>query len=367
MNTTGITTNAEQNVEEYEDRAMKKRKAAIIAATGGAGLVAGAAIAGGTAFAASPDHNLDLDDTLSVDDVLNGAEVGPEAVPEPQPVQQSTTQYVYVEKPQPVQEPENQSEPEVIWEETDRYVVNDQVVATTQQGTVDGHKFMIVDADGDNIADVIAIDANDNGVFESDEVQRLTPEDKIFTLNKTAHTRDHIYEQEEEIDDDWIYPDDPDDPDEPIDPRYGYDPDERPIHNNFEDEKTGERYDNDFAYRNPDYNPRADVDYGSNEKYLAEDHEYDREDYHAGISDGEEKFMASADTYPDSADEYDGYYEPDEELVASTSGYSTEDYIDYDSTPDYISDEPAVEMTADTTPLEEDSFDSMMGGEEFIG
>lgn len=305
MNTTGITTNPEQNVEDYEDLAIKKSKAAKVAAIGGAGVVAGAAIAGGTAYAASNTDN-HLEEGLTLNDMLGGAEVGPDAVVEPQEEPKPTTQYVYVEKPAPAPEPE--PEPDVVWNETDVYIVDDKVVATTQQGTVEGHRFMIADVDGDNVADMIAIDANDNGMFESDEMQSLTPEDRLFTIHETPVVRSHIYEDPTSgyAQEDVNYADDR---------RYAYNEDDR-IHNNFEDEKTGERYSDDFADNNPDYNPRADVDYGNSDRYLAEDYSYGHQEYHAGIEE--------------------------------------------------TTDEPAVEMADMETP-EEDSFDSMMNAEEFLG
>ena len=102
---------------------------------------------------------------------------------------------------------------------------------------------------------------------------------------------------------------------------------EEVIHNNFEDEKTGESYRGDYAENNPDYNNHADVDYESKE-YLAENDKYDTNDgnYSASMDD-------NADTY------------------------TAEDYVEEETAEDNY-----------TAEVEEDSsYDEMMGGEEFLG
>lgn len=66
----------------------------------------------------------------------------------------------------------------------------------------------------------------------------------------------------------------------------------REIHNNFEDEKTGEKYSGDFAEDNPDYNPRANVDYNDNEEHqqdMADASDMEDESYDS-IMDSEEMF-----------------------------------------------------------------------------
>lgn len=318
MNTNEIT-NTGMNIEDYEDQAVKKSKLAKGIGIAAGAAVGGAAIAAGTTYAATThDDNDTLNEALTADEIAMGAEVGEDIEPTPEPTPEPTTQYVYVEKPAPEPEPEPEPapepEPEVVWDETTNYYVGDEKVMSVEKGTVDGHDFMLVDADADGHADVLAIDVNNNHQYEADEIIRYTPADHVHMGHETAHTIDNHYMPENV----WETPNN--------DP-YAYnggEGNEETIHNNFEDEKTGEEYHGDFADNNPDYNPTADVDYGSNDQYLAENYGYDGDDqnYHAGI-----------DT--------DSYDEP--------------------------TVEPSSDLMADSGEMPEDSYDDMMDSEEFLG
>lgn len=307
MNTNG--TNPGMSVEDYENMAVQKSNTAKRVAAGAAVLVGGAAIAGGAAYAASPDTN-PADEALTVDDVVNGAEVA-EAY---QPVEethetQTTTQYVYVEKPAAEEEAE---ESDVTWDETKNFYEDGEKTGSVEYGTVDGHKFALVDVDGDEHADGLFIDMNNNGEFENDElVATYDPSDHVHMGHETARVTNNY----DHTAPDYIYT--VDDPGNEVAQNNGM------IHNNFEDEKTGESYHDDFAENNPDYNPDA---YDGNDNYLAENNSYDEGDdvYSADMEDG----LAQETSYDD---KYDG-----EDIdVAET----------YDS----------------------DSYDSMMGAEEFMG
>lgn len=267
MNTN--SNNSGVNIEDYEDLAVRKSKMAKKTALGAAGVVGVGAIAGGTAYAATAGDDT-IEDAVTTDDLINGADTGMEMQPvEEAPAPQTTTQYVQVQQPAP--EPE--SETEITWDEATNYYVDGEKVISTESGTVDGHNFTIVDFDGDDHADLIAVDSNNNGRYDDNEIMELSPSDHVHMGHETAKTTNEQFYAN--IDSPRGY--------SPESESYAYNGGE-PIHNNFEDEKTGENYYGDYAENNPDYNPRADVDYGENNgQYLAEDYRYSENESYAGI------------------------------------------------------------------------------------
>lgn len=295
MNTNLPTT--DMNIEDYEDQAVKKSKLAKGIGIAAAGAVGGAAIVAGTTYAANVGEDDTLDVPLTADEMIPGAQIGEEIEPEPETPAQPTTQYVYIEKPAP--EPEPEKEPEIVWEETNNYYVDGEKIGSTEEGSYDGHDIMIADIDGDGHADYLAYDANNNHRYEVDEIISLTPQDNIHMGSHTAHTNNHHYDSDlayigEEPSGDYIYANN-----EP-----------HQIHNNFEDEKTGEDYYGDFAENNPDYNPHADMDFGSNDQYLAENYDYDGGNYHAGLNEIEEESnVAEQPDLADATDSYDDSYD----------------------------------------------------------
>lgn len=304
MNT--IATNTGMNIEDYEDQSAKRSKLAKSIGITAAGAVGGAAIAAGTAYAAQPGEDDILDGPLTVDEMADGAQVGDEFQPEPEVTPEPTTQYVYVEKPAPEPEPE----PEITWDETTNYYVDGEKVMTVEEGTIDDHKFMLVDADADGHADLLAIDVNKNGTYENDEIIEYTPADHVHMGHATAHTTEEHYNAV----DPWTNP-------HPEPDTYAYNPGGNSIHNNFEDEKTGEEYHGDFAENNPDYNPSANMDYSEgNTQYLAENYDYDDNGtYQAGLNEDNMDESTVAPQYDmadaDSMDEdYDTMMESEEFL-----------------------------------------------------
>lgn len=301
-------TTTDMNIEDYEDQAIKKSKLAKGIGIAAAGAVGGAAIAAGTTYAATVEDTV-LDEPLNAEELINGAEIGEEIEPITEPAPQPTTQYVYVEKEVPEPEPEKTTD--VTWDETTNYYVNGERILSVEEGSIDGRDVMLIDEGADGVADYLAYDVNNNHVYEENEVIKLTPMDNIHMGNPTAHTTDNHYEAAffgEEKPEDY-YAD--------------YVPEPHHIHNNFEDEKTGEEYYGDFAENNPDYNPNADMDYGNSNHYLAENYEYDGED--------------------------SGYYQ------AGLDESAVEDNVAY---------QPDI---ADASEIDEDSFDSMINTEEFLG
>lgn len=309
MNTNG--TNPGMSVEDYENMAVKKSNTAKRVAAGAAVLVGGAAVAGGAAYAASPDGN-PSDETLTVDDVVNGAEVAENYQPAEETHEtQTTTHYVYVEKPAAEEENED---PAVTWDETRNYYVDGEKTGSVEYGTVDGHKFALVDVDGDEHADGLYIDINGNGQFEEDElVATYEPTDHVHMGHETAR----VVNNNENYTDYFF-----------SGGNTGQEVAQNGemIHNNFEDEKTGESYHGDYAENNPDYNPDA---YDGNGNYLAENNSYD--------------------------DDADGVYSAE---VGD---------MDNDLAQESYDEKYYGEDVAETETDGSDSYDSMMSGEEFLG
>lgn len=283
--------NNPMNVEDYENMAVRESNNAKRVAAGAALFVGGAAVAGGAAYAATNDPKPDEDNTLTVDDIVDGGNVGNEYQPEAQP-EPKTERIIYVEK-QPEPEPEPEPEDSLTWEEqTVIYDRNGNVVMSEETGQYNGHKFALIDADGDDHADFLAIDVDDNGRFDDNEFVKYEVSDHVHMGHDTPNKKEIYYdltnnpEQELEKDDDDIL---------------GNDGDEEIIYNNFEDEKTGEDYSGDYAENNNDYNPNADVnEYAGtyteeNDGYLEEEMiSDDSEDFEDEYENEESDYMSDA-------------------------------------------------------------------------
>lgn len=334
MNTNG--TNPGMNVDDYENMAVQKSNTAKRIAAGAALFVGGAAVASGAAYATADNGDLPSpDEALTSEDIIDGANAGQgsEGADNSQP-QQVTEKVVYVEKNvEPEQKPEPDQGSTVTWDDkTVVYDENGNVVASSESGTIEGKNFTLLDIDGDEHADILAVDADGNGQYDDSEITRLDVSDHVHMGHETAHTKE-IHNGSSLFD-------------EPAEDSHyvAQNEHEQTIHNNFEDEKTGESYHDDYAENNPDYNPNADVnDYGDN-NYLAENDSYD-------AADG--SYSAEANT--DYLAESDGYdKEPEENYMAEAQ----DEDEPLESSADYIED-----YTADAG----DSYDTMMGAEEFAG
>lgn len=364
MTTNG--TNPGMSVEDYENMAVQKSNVAKRVAAGAAVFVGGAAVAGGAAYAANQNDNQTDETPLTEQDIVNGAGVGETYKQE---TEETTQEHiVYVEKPQPQpQHNDNTSEDEtsITWDNTTDYYVDGEKQGSIEEGTIDGHKFALVDTTGDNHANYLAIDMNDNGQFEDDEIIAYTPEDHVHMGHDTAHTTEKHYESNGEEDVYYSEGSHGQNINDIAENNNGKSDDM--IHNNFEDEKTGEEYSGDYAENNPDYNPDADVDYSEhNDNYLAENDKYDDDEndmeYTAGLN---------IDDQDDEKLGYDIEVENNDNELAYGSVDDVEDTNDnelaYGSVDDVVEDDDndmAYEEPADEEP---DSYDSMTGGDEFLG
>lgn len=241
-------TVSDVNVDVYEDKAINRSKMARNVAIGAAvvGGVGVAATAAAATVAANEDPAYDEileDDTLTVDDLTDGASIGEAPVQEVEVVHvsQSAPAPVHTVEPTPV---EPQDDNQITWDETQELYVDGQKVMSMESGTLNGQKFALMDADGDNIADAIGIDINHNGAIEENEIFETDPSDRLAMGNPTAHSKEiHMFSDSDNM--------------------MAYNSaeqqqfDDNAIHNDFMDEKTGERYYGDYAENNPDYNPNA--------------------------------------------------------------------------------------------------------------
>lgn len=206
---------------------------------------------------------------------------------QPQPVQpQPQPQPVTPVEPTPP-EPDG---PDVSFDKTIHYYdENQNLVVTEENGTINGQQFKLVDVDGDMRADLLAYDADNNGIINEDEIVELSGKDQIAMGHATTqHEVKFVTMQEPEPE--------PEPYIEPYDIHEEKDLADDTIQNDFEDEKTGENYSHDYAENNEDYN-NGEVDHYSAESsdesdYAYEDENKEEDDY--GYND-----LAENDTVDD--------------------------------------------------------------------
>lgn len=312
-------TYSAMNVDDYENMAVQKSNNAKRVAAGAALFIGGAAVAGGAAYAATEHETPDVtdDSPLTAEDVVEGGNVGKDYQPEVH--NETTERVVYVEKhegPSHGQDSEQADETQVTWDEkTVVYDEDGNVVGSVESGTIQGHNFALFDVDGDNHADYLAIDADGNGQFDDNEIVKYDVSDHVHMGHETAYTKEihnnNQYIVSEDRGEDIARNDD----------------DREIIHNNFEDEKTGESYSGDYAENNRDYNPNADMDsYGNSDNYLAENDRYDGYDdsYSANV---DEQYLAENNN-EDSEPYEDFAYEEDDDDTEDSNYYAENDTQD---------------------------------------
>lgn len=216
------------NLDEYEDLAVKNSSTAKRVGVGAAVLAGGAAIAGGTAYAAT--HTSAPEMPLTEQDAMAGANVASayqEEAEQAEPVETKVEHHHHHHYEQPQPEPEA----DIQYSQEENVYVGDEKVMTIERGTVEGHNFETVDLDGNGLANVIMVDVNDNGRYETNEMVKVTDADGIRVGGHAEHVENHHYRTANMMANN----------DEP--------------QNDFQDEKTGEDYHDDLAENNPDYNP----------------------------------------------------------------------------------------------------------------
>ena len=212
--------------------------------------------------------------------------------------------------------------PEIEYKETTYYYDDEgNLVKGMDMGTYDGKLFAIVDHDGDRHGDAMWYDKNGDGDVSDDEFYDISGSN----LTIGTHGGRQLYVNAntgEKID-------------------YVPTPDYNPhgdsladIHNDFDDEKSGEEYRDDLAQNNQDYRNHEDV------------HQYD--EYHAGV-ETDEPLVAEEDSI-------DGNYdvESHEEDTLYAENYTLED----DNTEDYaLNEEDNIESSDDSDMAYNDDVD----------
>jgi len=281
-------TNEDYQLEELENAAVNKsNNAKRIAAA--AGLLATGGAAGYAATNIPTSDTEEPVETLTEEDLESVADTGANQVQEPD-VKPQPVQPQHATPVQPT--PPAQDEVDVSFDKTTHYYdENNNLVMTTEEGTVNGQQFKLVDVDGDMRADILAYDADGNGVINEDEIVELSGKDQIAMGHATAQHDDQFIAIHEPEPEPYI---------EPYDINEEKDYADNTIHNDFEDEKTGETYSHDYAENNEDYN-NGEVEHYSAES--SDDSDYAYEDEGKEESDYEYNDLAENDTTDDTFDD----------------------------------------------------------------
>ena len=264
-------TNEDYQLEELENAAVNKSSnAKRIAAA--AGLFATGGAAGYAATQIPVEEGEEQLESLTPEDSTSGENAGVKQVQEPK------TQPV---APKHEPEPTPNEDTDVSFDKTTHYYDEDHnLIATAEEGTIDGKDFALYDVDGDMKADVLAYDENGNGIYDDNEYAMLEGKDQI-AMGHEATQHDDIFLATRGPE-----PEPLPDPD----PYLQYDEDkdyaDNNVHNDFEDEKTGEDYSHDYADNNDDYNNgeySASSDGGSDYAYdeVKDDTDYVSNDFAA--------------------------------------------------------------------------------------
>ncbi len=329
--------NNNYELEEMENAAIKKSGNWKKGVAVGAGvLAAGGAVAYGATrindiHGTEPED--EADDQLNTDDLEAGAETSGVEQTDLNISNSSThteRQEIHVyhhnddsqEEEKPVDGDPEFTESGIVYDE------EGNVVGTYDAGKYSDRDFMLVDDNGDGVADRLAWDANKDGKYQANEIKDIS-EHQVLTGN-SDHRVAYMTDDEGNIV--KVY-DSQENPIAYVNGEHETDP-IHPEHNNgriddirndFRDERTGEEYDKDLAENNPDYRNHEPVDYGAQEEHEDTDHHagYD----HNGI-ETEEEYTENYNGMPSPEAGYDDRAEYDDH-----SGY--EDHAEYDDNNGY--------------------------------
>lgn len=331
-----MANDSDYQLEEMENSAVNKSTMAKRIAAGAGLLTAGAATAYGAEQLMGDDGNGNSVATEHVQqpDLTSGAAAGavgegvaeqPQSQPEPQTVHTEENVHVYhhyVEDPKPAPDPKPSPEPEMEFKSTTHLYDDDgNHVATIDDGSYAGKYFAVMDYDADGRGDVLWYDENGDGMMSQDEKIDISDTNYVMGQHGGEHHDVNIITREE-IHDAHTHGDKP------------YTDSLADIHNDFDDEKSGEEYRDDLAQNNQDYRNHEDV------------HQYD--EYHAGV-ETDEPLVAEEDSI-------DGNYdvESHEEDTLYAENYTLED----DNTEDYaLNEEDNIESSDDSDMAYNDDVD----------
>lgn len=286
-------TNEDYQLEELENAAVKKSNNAkrVAAATG---LLAAGGAAGYAATQIPLGSDEEMEDPLTEEDLEGVADTGANQVQEPETVSQSVQPAPQYAAPSQ-SESQTEAEADVSFDKTVHYYdENNNLIMTSEEGTIDGRQFKLIDVDGDMRADVLGYDADGNGVINENEVVYLSGKDQIAMGHSTSGHEDvfvDTHNEHEPVVESEPFPYDIDNEKDLADNN---------IHNDFEDEKTGESYSHDYAEDNEDYNNNGDVQsYNAGSDYACNEEDENVKD----DSDYEYDSFAENDSSEDSFDD----------------------------------------------------------------
>lgn len=313
------------SIEEMENSAMQKKDMAKKV-----GLAAGAAVLGGGAvFGANAiiNHETGDEDELGADEIGNLADQTVDEQPVEQQVEQPVKETVVVERPVVIHEvhevPAPEPEPDVTFQ--NREVVIDEdgnVLASKENGTVMGHQFSLYDLDGDNKADYLWIDQNNDHEIQENEVTNIESENIAMGNAPITNDKDITV----------------------IDTHPDYYEEDFPLHTDIEDiandfDDTTGNHDNELAQNNPDYRNHEDVSEFSREASV---NMPESDSAHGYAMDN----PSHADEYALSDDSMSDNTLADNTLADNTPSH---DDVYADSTSDYAQDEPSHEYAMEAS------------------
>lgn len=282
-------------LEEMENSAVEKSSMAKRAAAA-AGLVgAGAATAYGASRIMESNSQGSDNAEATDEDLTSGAQAG--AIDEnsmgtsdnaTQTTSNQSTEEIHVhhhydvvDKPVVEEEQEMEFESTTHW-----YDEEGNLIGQTDEGTYDGKAFTIVDVDNDGHGDYLAYDVNGDNVYQANEITSIS--DYNYAMghgtihyDKDINTGEELYAAHE-----------------PTSGAYDIEKNDiADIHNDFDGEKAGEKYDNDLAQYNPDYrnNENLENQYSA-EMEETEEYAYEESDKYDDSETIEEKYELSPET-----------------------------------------------------------------------
>lgn len=284
-------------LEEMENSAVNKSKNLKRGIIAGASVVGAGGIGAVAANQMTNDNPNQVNDELTSDDLINGANVGtgeadnehhhehhhhdhhrpvnPATSDSPEvhihnhyyknvTIQEPTTVDNIEDKDKTISEKDennkndstDQEEHKIITDKTDVvYDTDGNVIAKIDSGTIDGKMYKAVDTDNNGKANYAFIDKNNNGEFEEDEYVQLD-NDKV-EVGKGQILSEYVKWKDSDL---YIKINERPNPlHQPENPIAQNNIDD--IHNEYEDERTNERYFGDVAQNNPDYNNRDGSQY----------------------------------------------------------------------------------------------------------
>lgn len=263
-----MANNDYYSLDEMENAAVNKSKNLKRGLAVGAGVLGAG---GAAALAADALVNADNNDSeeLTAEDLMAGAEVVEDNSAEPATVHHHVNHHI-VEHPQVTEEPYDVTEPEHDVQVTETAVLLDEdgnIMSAYDAGKIDGKDFVVIDSDLNGKADILAYDENGNGVYEDHEITHL--DNSTYQIGQGEDFK--VYAQDNQGNMHLIH----EEPNQPYYAENAYDDSNSVdgIHNDFQDQKGGEFY-NDLAENNPDYNNHGGEQYAGMDDYAHDTPDY---------------------------------------------------------------------------------------------